>query len=123
MALIISGTSTPNVVLNDISNQFDGIKTVFRLLENQTIINTIVDSKDLEVLINGVRLTPYVTQENYPWIVDYDGFNGFRVKGSDLIIYNAPFIGDSASLIWKNTSNTVQRRKYPYTATTIALGD
>jgi hypothetical protein len=115
--------STPPAVLNDISNQFDGVKAVFALRQDQTDINTIVDSKDLEVVINGARLTPYVTQLTYPWLMDYDSFRGFRVRSSNLIIYNAPWTGDSSSLIWRNSTTTAQTRKYPYSATTIALGD
>jgi hypothetical protein len=55
--------------------------------------------------------------------MDYDSFRGFRVSGGNLIIYNAPWIGDSSSLIWRNSTTTAQTRKYPYSATTIALGD
>ena len=111
------------IVVNDISTQFDGVNTVFALRQNQTSINTIVDSKDLEVVINGARLTPYVKQQTYPWLVDYDSFRGFRVSGSNLIIYNAPAIGDSAAVIVRSISAAVQTRKYPYSATTIAFGD
>ena len=111
------------IVVNDISTQFDSVNTVFALNQNQTSINTIVDSKDLEVVINGARLTPYVKQHTYPWLVDYDSFRGFRVRGSNLIIYNAPAIGDSAAVIVRSISASVQTRKYPYSATTIAFGD
>ena len=111
------------IVVNDISTQFDGVNTVFALRQNQTSINTIVDSKDLEVVINGARLTPYVKEQTYPWLVDYDSFRGFRVSGSNLIIYNAPAIGDSAAVIVRSISAAVQTRKYPYSATTIAIGD
>jgi hypothetical protein len=111
------------VVLNDISNQFDGTKTVFSLMLDQDMIYSIVDSKDLEVVINGARLSPYVNTQTYPWISNIESFNGFRVKSNNLIIYNAPFIGDSVSLIWRNASNTTQTKKYPYSAASIALGD
>jgi hypothetical protein len=111
------------IVLNDISTQFDGVTTVFALKQDQTSINTIVDSKDLEVVINGMRLTPYVKTLTYPWLTPYDAFRGFRVSGSNLIIYNAPAIGDGASVIVRSISSSVQTRKYPYSATTIAFGD
>jgi hypothetical protein len=120
---VSTGTVTLPLVLNDISNYFNGVDTVFSLREDQTSINTIVDSKDLEVVINGARLTPYVKQQTYPWLMDYDSFRGFRVRGGNLIIYNAPWIGDSSSLIWRNSTTTAQTRKYPYSATAIALGD
>jgi hypothetical protein len=111
------------IVVNDISTQFDNVKTVFVLKQDQTNINTIVDSKDVEVIINGARLTPYVKTLTYPWLTPYDSFRGFRVSGSNLIIYNAPAIGDSASVIVRSISASVQTRKYPYSANTIALGD
>ena len=71
---ILSGSITglTSVILNDISNQFDGVKSVFPLMQDQTSINTIVDSKDLEVVVNGQRLAPYVTTYTYPWLTPYD---------------------------------------------------
>ena len=127
-------SSNVPIVLNDISTQFDGTKSVFNLVQDQTTINTIVDSKDLEVVINGQRLTPYVAQATYPWLTPYDSFNGFRVKNvpdettglttvGKVIIYNTPYIGDNSSLLLRQVTTTAQVTKYPFTATTIALGD
>ena len=122
------------IILNDISTQFDGYKSVFLLTQDQSNINTIVDSKDLEVVINGLRLTPYIDTYTYPWLTPYDSCNGYRVKNmvSDantsvivgkVIIYNAPYIGDSSSLIYRQATETRQTKRYPFVATTIALGD
>ena len=122
----ILSSSVANIastILNDISSQFDGVKSVFPLVLEQTSINTIVDSKDLEVVVNGQRLVPYVTTYTYPWINPYDSFKGFKVSGSNLIIYNAPYTGDSVFLKLTPVSVTKQTRRYPFTATTIALGD
>lgn len=111
-------------VLNDISGQFDGSKTVFNLLLDQTVINSIVDSKDLEVVIGGQRLAPYVDILPYPWLTPYDSFKGFKVASNgQLIIYNAPYRGDTAVLTLRQQTTTRQKRKYPYSATTIAFGD
>lgn len=131
--LVTSNTTIPTV-LNDISNQFDGTKTVFNLNVNQDNINTIVDSKDLEVLINGIKLNPYVDVYTYPWLIAYDAQKGYRVINvpSDtdasittgkVIIYDSPFIGDSSTLIYRPLTLTRQKRKYPFDAITIALGD
>jgi hypothetical protein len=111
------------LVVNDISNQFNGQKAVFPLRTDQTSISSIVDSKDVEVSINGFRLAPYVTELRFPWITPYDSYKGFRIKGSNIIIYNAPDIGDQAAVVIRNNSASVQKRKYPFSATTIALGD
>jgi len=121
-------TSLP-LVLNDISNQFDGVKHVFVLRTDQTDItaNNITDSKNLEVIVDGLRLAPYVKQNTYPWLTPYDSYRGFRVvattTSANVIIYNAPVAGDQGVLTIINSSLTVQTRKYPYSATTIALGD
>jgi hypothetical protein len=112
------------IVCNDISTQFDGRKAVFPLLQDQTSINTVVDSKDVQVALNGQILAPYVKELKYPWIVEYDSYKGFRVTSTgNLIIYNAPAPGDSAVVMITSTSQSVQTRKYPFSATTIALGD
>lgn len=112
------------IVCNDISTQFDGRKAVFPLKQDQTSINTVVDSRDVQVTLNGQILAPYVKQLTYPWIVEYNSYKGFRVtSNSNLIIYNAPAPGDQAVVMITGTSQSVQTRKYPFSATTIALGD
>ena len=112
------------IVCNDISTQFDGRKAVFPLKQDQTSINTVVDSRDVQVTLNGQILAPYVKELTYPWIVEYDSYKGFRVTSNgNLIIYNAPAPGDQAVVMITGTSQSVQTRKYPFSATTIALGD
>jgi len=112
------------IVCNDISTQFDGRKAVFPLKQDQTSINTVVDSKDVQVTLNGQILAPYVNELTYPWIVEYNSYKGFRVTSNgNLIIYNAPAPGDQAVVMITGTSQSVQTRKYPFSATTIALGD
>jgi hypothetical protein len=91
-------------------------------MQDQTSINTIVDSKDLEVVVNGQRLAPYVTTYTFPWINPYDSFKGFKVSSGNLIIYNAPSTGDSSFLKLTQISTSKQTRRYPFSATTIALG-
>ena len=114
-------------VLNDISNQFDGRKNRFALMTDQTAVTSIIDSKNLEVIVNGLRLAPYITEQRYPWFTPYDSYKGFRVKSIDnalyVIIYNAPAPGDQAILTIINSQSSTQTRKYPFTAATVALGD
>ena len=111
------------IVVNDISNQFNNISNVFALMQDQTPINSIMDSKDLEVVIDGQRLAPYVDEYRYPWITPYDSYKGFRVRGAYLTIYNAPAVGSSAVVVVQATSKARQKRKYPYSASSIAFGD
>lgn len=116
-------TNTAPTVLNTIAPYFDGARSVFALKTDQTSVSGITDSKDLEVVVNGQWLSPYVNNITYPWITPYDSINGFRVVGANLTIYIAPQIGDTASLVWRPGSSTPQTKKYPFSATTIALGD
>jgi hypothetical protein len=125
-----SGASTNlPLVLNDISNQFTGSKSVFTLFTDQTNITSsdVVDSRNMEVIVNGLRLAPYIKQNTYPWLTPYDSFIGFRVVSdantANVIIYNSPAPTDQAILTIINKATNVQTRKYPYSATTIALGD
>jgi hypothetical protein len=123
------GSTILPLILNDISNQFTGSQSVFTLFTDQTNITSsdVVDSKNMEVIINGLRLAPYIKQNTYPWLTPYDSFIGFRVVSdantANLIIYNSPAPTDQAVLTIINRSTNVQTRKYPYSATTIALGD
>jgi hypothetical protein len=119
--------SVSNTVLTDISTQFDGIRSHFALRLEQSTINNLVDSKDLQVSINGAVLKPYVIEYTWPWLPVVDSFNGFRVRTFDSInyitIYNIPDRGDSASMTFGQTSATTQKRRYPFSASTIAFGD
>jgi len=115
-------------VLDDISPQFDGDKTVFNLTLDtaniSTVINTLViDSKDLDVAVNGLVLSPYVIQRTWPWITPYDAFRGFRVTGDKITFYSAPQPGATCTITIRNASTSQQERRYPFTTSSIALGD
>jgi len=116
------------LILNDISNQTDGKRNVFALKVDQTAVSGIVDNKDLEVIVNGRRLAPYVTEKTYPWISTYRSGRGFQVvttgsSAQSIVIFNSPDIGSEVIITQLNTSASKQIRKYPYSAATIALGD
>ena len=129
ITFLSGSTTTLPLILNDISSQFTGSKSVFTLFTDQTNITSsdVVDSRNMEVIVNGLRLAPYIKQNTYPWLTPYDSFMGFRVVSdantANLIIYNSPVPGDQALLTIINKATNVQTRKYPYSATTIALGD
>jgi hypothetical protein len=117
-------SSVEEVILNDISPQFDGVNGAFDLKLDQTAVSNITDSKNLEVIVSGKKLSPYVKTLTYPWITPYDAVKGYRVRDSKLIIYNPPNMGDSALLVQKYPgTSTIQTKKYPYSATTVAFGD
>lgn len=132
--LTVSGnlyTNNLNTVLNDISNQFDNVTAVFALRNQQANVTNIVNSRDIQVVVGGQTLSPYVAQTNWPFVgpffTPYDSYRGFRVKSdsvsSNVIIYNSPAIGDQATITIINNSTTVQTRRYPYSPETIAFGD
>jgi hypothetical protein len=75
------------------------------------------------VTINGMVLAPYVTENRLPWLVDYDSYRGYRVVDSNVVIYNAPDPGDRATVIIIGQSQQKQVRRYPFSPTTIGLGD
>lgn len=125
-------SNTYPVVLDDISNQFDNVTSVFRLTTNTANVTTITDSKNLQVTVGGQTLAPYVQELKWPFFTEYDSWRGFRVKnsppgsgnvvvGSNVIIYNSPAVGDSCSLTIINNSATVQTRRYPFSPETIAF--
>lgn len=135
---ILEVTDTPSIVtygpitgaagatlLSDISSQFDDNKCVFYLKQDQNLLSTtyIVDSKDLEVTVDGLRLEPYTSQNAFAFMPAYDSYKGFRVRENRLTIYNAPGTGSKATVIVRKTSSTKQVRRYPFSATTIGLGD
>jgi hypothetical protein len=127
----LTGVSKPAMMLNNISNQFDNITSVFALRNEQANVTSIISSSDLQVVVGGQTLSPYVTLADWPFVgpffTPYDSYRGFRVKSdsvsSNLIIYNSPAIGDQATVTIISNSTTVSTRRYPYSPETIALGD
>jgi hypothetical protein len=109
--------------VNDISPYFDNMKQVFPFKVDQTSINTIIDSKDVEVTINGSRLEPYVNEPGFPWISEFASGKGFRVKEGIVVIFRTPARGDEAVMVVRNSSQTPQIRRYPFSAQIIALGE
>jgi len=114
-------------LMTDISGSCDGARSVFDIKSEQTIISTtyIIDSKDLEVVVSGQQMIPYVTTAPGPWIPAFDAGSSrtFRVRENRLIIYNAPDVGSQVQITLKKTSATKQQRRYPFRPITIALGD
>jgi hypothetical protein len=126
--LAANGFALP-LVMDDISPQFDGTKTVFTLavdtLTVSNVINSsILDSKDLDVSMGGQLVKPYVSQTTYPWLTPYDSFRqGYRVEGNSIVFFVAPSPGSDCSIIIRNISRTIQTRRYPFTAGGVVLGD
>jgi hypothetical protein len=128
----ITTVSIPQV-LDDISNQCDGAKMVFRLTNNLANITSanIADSKNLQVAVNGLILSPWINTQTWPWFQTFAGFPtrspGYQVNttstSANITFYRSPAQGSQVVLTIINNSSTTQLRKYPYSATTIVLGD
>ena len=118
---------SPKTILNNISPQFSAANSHFALRLEQDAVVNIGDSKDLEVVIDGLRILPYVAQYTWPWLVEYDSFNGYRVRSFNsanyITLYNAPIAGAQACLTLLQAASTTQTRRYPFSATTVAFGD
>jgi hypothetical protein len=122
--LPITGASAPLQL--DVHGRADAGNCVYTLKFNQTPLNTtyIKDSKDLEVTVNGERYTAYANQRAFTFMPVYEmDSRTFRVRENRLIIYNAPDIGAKISVVVRKSSTTSQVRRYPFSATTIGLGD
>lgn len=117
--------SAGSTILDDISSQFDADKTVFVLRSGGVSIssNALLDSKDLQLEIDGRRLNPYLAENNFVFFPAYDAWKGFRVRENRLIIYNAPDVGSVSFLTIRKSSTSRQIRRYPMSATSIGLGD
>lgn len=120
--------TTEPVYLDDISNQFDGTKSVFNLtvdtaLVSNVINRSVVDSKDLEVVVNGLLVKPFVKDAVSAWGNNFSNQNGFKVVGDTIVFYSAPGPGSQCTIIIRNNSQTIQQRRYPIRASIVALGD
>jgi len=121
------------LVLDDISNQCDGAKMVFQLTNNLSNITSanITDSKNLQVAVNGLILSPWVNVQNFIWYpLIFAGFPtgspGYQVNSTassaNVTFYRSPAQGSQVVLTVISNSSSAQVRKYPFTATYIALG-
>ena len=126
-------TSLLPQVLDDISNQCDGGKLVFPLTLNLANITSanITQSQSLQVAVSGNILAPWVDVQTWPWFSSFAGFPdrspGYQVVASatsaNIIFYSSPAQGSQVVLTIINNLSSTQLRKYPYSATTVALGD
>jgi hypothetical protein len=124
-------TSFAPTMFNDVSSQTNGNTAVFALRTDQTAATGITNSKQLQVTVNGAIVTPYINSWTWPFFTTYYGsYPGFRVTtlgygltANSVIIYNAPAVSSQVTITQINTSTDSQLRRYPYSATAIAIGD
>jgi hypothetical protein len=124
-ATAFSGRLIGPELLDDVSGLTDSVNCVFTMkLDGVPVSNTyIIDSKDLQVTVDGRILRPYIEDGDFIFMPAYDAYKGFRVRDNRVIIYNAPEVGSQIDLVAQYISTTKQIRRYPFSATNIGLGD
>lgn len=121
------GGTTVYDILNAVP--LGGTDRVFTLRRQQSLATATYASlvtDDIELLVAGQYLAPYVVRSHLPWIVEYDSFNGFRViSGSRMIVYNAPVTAGTGlqSVRVVRSVGAQTARRYPFAPTTIAFGE
>jgi hypothetical protein len=127
-----SGTSGNVVtVLSDISNRFNNKTKIFTLKDDGVAIVEGVnytDNKDLTVFIGGRSYNAAVPQTATlgPWIIDFiaERTYTYKVAGSRIIFYRDIERRNTAEIRINNRSSIRQkRRRYPFSANSIVLGD
>ena len=111
----LQDTYTLPAVCDDISNYFNSRSQIFPLMLDEVSINTVTDSRQVQVSINGQILRPYIAERTLPWSVEYDINN--------IIIYNPPDLGDRAMVTIVTLGTYVQRKAAAFSFNLIALGD
>lgn len=123
-----SGISPTAIVIDELANLFNGQKTSFDINFNGTPVS-VTQVQDLQVVIDGRVLIPdtKATQTSYPWMVvsTFGSLGkGYRLYNNKLVLYNAPKAGSSSYIVYRQTQPSQQSvSRYPFAATTIALGD
>jgi hypothetical protein len=127
----VAGGGGVITVLNDISNQFNNVRRIFTLKSGPTAIVEGVnyrDNRDFSVVIGGRYYYAAVPQTTTlgPWIVDYTAERKFtfKVSGSRIFFSHAIANNQGAEIRINNISSSRQkRRRYPFTANSIVLGE
>ena len=123
-----AGSIPTAYVIDDISNLFNGVKTLFDLNVNGASAG-VTQPQDVQVIIGGQYLIPdvYSSKVAYPWIV-ISGLGGFsrdyKIINNKLQLYVAPKNGRDAYILYRPSAPTTYvTGKYPFSAMAVALGD
>ena len=111
------------LICDDISSLFDGITMIFPLDVDGIAINTVIDSRNVQVYVNGQLQRPYVSEKRLPWIMEYAPNGAYKVVNGKIIFFNPPASGDVVTISVISASIYVQRMSNSYTTRPIAFGD
>ena len=128
---VVPGIGNTVTVLDDISNRFNNKDRAFTLKNDQVaIVETVdyTDNKDFTVVIGDRTYRPAIPQTTTlgPWYVDYTAERTYtyRVTGNRIIFFRAIETRQTADIRINNKSVSRQKRKrYPFNANSIVLGD
>jgi hypothetical protein len=115
-------------VVDNISNHFNGNRTLFNLNVNAASAG-VTQAQDLMVVLNGMVLTPDNTTSNFSklWLsVIPVGSNGadYKIINNQLLLYRPPARGWKSYILYTPTQTVVYATsQYPFTALEITLGD
>lgn len=121
----LQDTYTYPRVCDSIDTLFDGVTRIFTLKVSGANINSVADSRSVQVFINGLIQKPVIgTSKTIPWITPYTPKVGdYEISGSNIIFYIPPIPGDVAYISVVNAGTYVQSVGDFYSPMIIAIGD
>lgn len=123
-------TAVPVNQVVELKGQFDDLTQVFNLksLNGSTITGLeYTDSNDMEVILGGRRLEPWIF-DSHQWAPFQSEFDAgrrysFRMRGSKIIFYGQPRRENTVFIKINTKSASRQVRTRPFSPNNIAFGD
>ena len=95
----------------------------FTLKVNGLDINSVADSRNVQVELNGKIQRPYISERVMPWIMEYTPNGAYKIVGNTIIFYNPPAAGDVVSLVITKPGTYTQSMTNSYSPRPIVFGD
>lgn len=111
------------LICDDISGFLNGQTMTFTLKVNGLDINSVADSRNVQVELNGKIQRPYISERVMPWIMEYTPNGAYKIVGNTIIFYNPPAAGDVVSLVITKPGTYTQSMTNSYSPRPIVFGD
>lgn len=111
---------------DSIDDFFDGSTTTFTLRVDSIPINNLVDSRNVQVYMNGFLLKPYIPSNNvaFPWDVGLIQKNGdYEIVGNKITFFMPPEMGEVTRIVIVNKNSYTRKTSNSFAPLSIALGD
>ena len=121
-------TAQTSYVVDNISNHFNGTKTLFNLNVNGASAG-VTQAQDLMVVINGNILSPDIQTASFStlWLslIPSGGLGAdYKIINNKLLLYSPPQRGWESYILYTPTQTvTYTAAQYPFSALAITLGD